>query len=182
MKRTCSPSISRTTRGSKRRMSVASGAVVALAATNSTRASTSALHMGAAWTLSSPGFSGKVQPPVARGTERACGCFRSQRASRGKSLVDRISTQHFPGKSVAAKRRNGIIGCPVAPVRQMRCPVQLPVPQPISPICDRMNIATASAWSGRSASIAGRCFGTCSPSRIEGHCPSTLPRFGRCWA
>src|SRR3546814_18355326 len=77
-------------------MSVAAGAVVAVAATNSTRTSTLALHMGAAWTQSSPGFSGKVQPPVDRAAEPACGYFPSQCVGRGKSLVGRIPTQHFP--------------------------------------------------------------------------------------
>jgi len=57
-----------------------------------------------------------------------------------------------------------------------------PPPQPISSICDRTKSSASSAWSGRKASIAGRKSGTWSPSSIDGHCPSTLPRLGRCCA
>src|SRR3546814_20467423 len=77
------------------------------------------LHMGAQWTQSSPGFSGKVQPPVDRAAEPACGYFPRQCVGRGKSLVGRIPTQHFPGKSVAAERGDDIIGGFIAPVRQI---------------------------------------------------------------
>src|SRR3546814_10052063 len=103
--------------------------------------------MGAAWTQSSPGCSGKVQPPVDRAAEPACGYFPSQCVGRGKSLVGRIPTQHFPGKSVAAERGDDIIGGFIAPVRQMCCPVHPADPQPISPICARTNSSAASARS-----------------------------------
>src|SRR3546814_5530918 len=62
-------------------------------------------------------------PPVDRAAEPACGYFPSQCVGRGKSLVGRIPTQHFPGKSVAAERGDDIIGGFIAPVRQMCCPV-----------------------------------------------------------
>ena len=42
--------------------------------------------------------------------------------------------------------------------------------------------ASASFCSGSSASTAGRPSSSSLLSRIEGHCPSTLPRLGRCCA
>jgi len=136
----------------------------------STRGSTAADHIGRTMAQLCTGSSAKVQPPAQ--DER--GIRLRTRDDRLIGAIGWVSSQDFPGERLATALQNRFEG-----VRVRRKHGQL---QPISPICDRRNRSAASAWSGRRASIAGRWSGTVSPSRIDGHCPSTLPRFGRCCA
>ena len=140
-----------------------------------TRGSATADHIGNTKAQLWAGSGGKVQPPV-RNECGACHCadVRPRRQATIGSSIGRIPSQDLPSEcgSSAPQDRIESVG-----IRHHHRRLQ-----PSSPICDRTNNAAASVWSGRSASIAARCSGTWSPSRTEGHCPSILPRLGRCWA
>ena len=170
---TC-PRIARTAATAPSKACASPGPILPVRAAT-TRGSATAAHIGSTKAQLWAGSSGKVQPPVRNERGVCYGASMRRRAQASISgSIGRAPTQNLPSERGSSAPQDRIESIGIRHHHRR--------PQPSSPICDRTNSATDSAWSGRSASIAARWLGTESPSSTDGHCPSTLPRLGRCWA